>query len=78
MKRLLTVLVVAMLMFSSLVYAAGDKNVGSIGKGEVGDIGDVNNPDDIENRPNFPDGTPDLLTPSYEPPIVPPYEPPSE
>ena len=37
MKKLLMILTVAMLMFSSLAYAGGDQNCGIKGQGSTGD-----------------------------------------
>ena len=39
MKKLLIIITAFMLIFSSLVYAGGDKNHGSKGKGSTGTTG---------------------------------------
>ena len=39
MKKLLVLITAFMLIFSSLVYAGGDKNRGSKGQGSIGDHG---------------------------------------
>jgi len=39
MKKVLVLITAFMLIFSSLVYAAGDKNRGSKGKGSTGTTG---------------------------------------
>ena len=39
MKKVLTLIMVFMLIFTSLAYAAGDKNRGSKGKGNTGTTG---------------------------------------
>ena len=39
MKKLLVIITASMVLFSSIVYAAGDKNRGSKGQGSTGTIG---------------------------------------
>ena len=39
MKKITTLLVMAMLMFSTLAYAGGDKNCGDKGQGTTGSTG---------------------------------------